>query len=447
MHFVNSARRLSHGDPADPLPSAFRRLWGASAVANLGDGLFKTALPLLAVATTKSPAVVASVTLALTLPWALVALPAGAILDRADRRRVMVLANGARVLTLGALAGALLIGAGEIPALLVCAFVLGICEVFADMSAGTLVPTVVQHSQLDRANSRLLGAETVLNEFVGPPLAGALIAVGTTAALATSSITYLLAAFVLAMLPGTFRPAGRPAEPGESTTSQMLGDIADGLRWVWRHPTIRALCLMAAVMAASWSAWLALLPAYAVAPGPMGLTPFGYGVLLTAVAAGGLAGTLVAPAVQRRLGLKTVVGVDIAATATMIAAPAVTTDARLVAAGVLIGGLGSGMWNVVVATLRQTLTPDELLGRVASTGRMLSWGMLPVGAGLAALVAHLASMRLVFVLATLATLALLPYLRRVKLDPDAATGIGEHPVHAPRPAANATQPSNRAAPV
>jgi predicted MFS family arabinose efflux permease len=405
----------------------FRRLWLASAASNLADGVFKTGLPLIAVGLTRDAAVVAGVTLALTLPWALFALPAGVWIDRLDRRRVVVAVDVVRVLTLGALAGVIAAGSAEVPALLACAFVLGTCEAFGDTASSAMLPAIVRRDALERANARLAGTETVLNEFAGPPLAGVLLAAGTGLALGASTAAYAIAAASLLLLAGRYR-AVRPAVPPRFRT-----ELVEGVRWVWRQPAIRVLTGTGAVMAGAWSAWVAVLPLYMVKPGPGGLSTSEYGLLLTTLALGGLCGTVLAPGVQRRFGLSAVVTCDVLAVIAMVLTPALTSDAYAIGAAAFLGGAGSGMWNVVVVSWRQRLTPDGLLGRVSATGRLLTWGMMPVGAACAGAVAQLVDVRAAFGLAGAATVGLLFALPAVWRIDAFGRDRTRMPAHCPEP--------------
>jgi MFS family permease len=389
---------------------SFWVLWTAMAFSNLGDGLFRVTLPLAAVRLTRAPSLVAGVTLAMTLPSAIFALHAGVLIDRLDRRQVMVRMNALRALALVALATAATADVAPLPAIYVTAFILGVCETLSDTAASAIVPSLVGPDRLEWANSRLFGAETLMNEFVGPPLGGALAALGTLVAFAGSAATYSLVAIALLFLAGSFQPR-------RARRTTITADLVEGLRFVWSHRVLRTLSLMVAVMAASWSAWAAVLVLYAIRPGPLGLSSFGYGVLLTMLAIGGLVGTLLGPMVQRTLGRRWVMTVDVIATVVMLAVPALTANVLAVGVGTIVGGLGSGMWNVVVVSLRQSLVPENLRGRAGAVARLAAWGTMPLGAAFAGVLAELAGVRAVFAAgAVLTALLVIPMLATVSGD-------------------------------
>ena len=188
-----------------PLGAAYWRLWTSSALSNLADGIVKIALPLVAIRFTDSPALIAGLAFAVTIPWLLFALPAGALADRLDRRRAMLAANAVRTTLLTLLVLSVITGTGSIWVLYVVAFCVGTAETLYDTSAQSIMPQVVTRDRLSRANARLFAAELTANEFVGPPLGGFLVTVGVALAFATPAALWLLAVGMLLLVPGRFR--------------------------------------------------------------------------------------------------------------------------------------------------------------------------------------------------------------------------------------------------
>ncbi len=166
------------------MPSLGRNFWQlaiSSGLSNLADGVFKVALPLVAIGFTRSPTLIAGLTFAVTLPWLLFALPAGALADRLDRRRAMIGANIARA----GLLAVLCVGIENIWLLYAVAICVGVAETIYDTSAQSILPQVVARDLLPRANGRLFAVELTANEFVGPALAGVVVALGATVAFGT----------------------------------------------------------------------------------------------------------------------------------------------------------------------------------------------------------------------------------------------------------------------
>ena len=278
------------------LGSGFWRLWASSGLSNLADGAFKVALPLVAIRFTDSPVLIAGLALALSLPWLLFALQAGALADRVDRRWAMLGANIARASLIAVLVLAAGFGVGSIWVLYVVAFCVGIAETVYDTSAQSILPQLVSRDLLSRANGRLYAVELTANQFLGPPLGGLLVAVGTVVAFAAPAALWLAAVGALLLVRGNFR-----IERGGRTT--MRADIAEGLRFLWRHRILRTLAIMTGVFNLASNAMFAVFVLYAVGPrSAMGLTDPLFGVLLTATAAGSLVGSFLAERVERRLG-------------------------------------------------------------------------------------------------------------------------------------------------
>jgi MFS family permease len=384
------------------------KLWTSSAVANLGDGIFQVAVALLAVRLTRSPLLVSGVALAARLPWLVLALPAGAWADRWDRRRTMIRMNVARVALRAALAAATAADVATIALVYAVALGLGCAEVLFDTSSQTILPSVVESKDdLSRANGRLYAAETVTNQFVGPPLGGALVAVSAALAVAVGGALYAVAVVALLLLPGTYRtvPEGPP--------TSLRADIAEGLRYLAGHRVLRTLGVLLGVQNLLLSAEFAIFVLFAVdrRHGGLGLSDVGVGVLLTFGAVGGVLGSLVAARVEVALGRTRLLAASVAVTGLALALPGVVPHVVAAAVSGAAIGVASTMWNVVTVSLRQRIIPSHLLGRVNSGYRLLGWGTMPVGAALGGLVGDAFGLRSVFVVAGVGVLlTLVPLL-------------------------------------
>ncbi|CAN5787795.1 MFS transporter [soil metagenome] len=372
-------------------PSKFSRLVAASACSNLADGALQTVLPLVALGITRDPGAFAAVTLVGRLPWLLVALPAGAMSDRLDRRTTMTRVNVLRVGLIGALAVAVAAGTQELWMLYLVAFALGVGETFYDTSAQSIVPSLVPDSRrLERANSRLYAVELTANQFVGPALGGVVAGLTLTGGLSASAGAYLLAAIVLTTIAGNYRPAAPAAK------ARLHTDIADGVRYLAHHKLLRALAICVGVSNLASTAMFAVFPLFAVEPGPMGLDGAGFGLLLSAIAAGSVAGSFVVDRVVRRLGQRRALLMAMAGFPLMPLVPALTSNVLWVAAAFIVSAaIGIG-WNVITVSLRQRIVPDHLLGRVNAGYRLLAWGTMPIGAAVGGVVADRFGLTAVF---------------------------------------------------
>jgi len=386
--------------PVTGLGYRFASLWAATGTANLGDAMYLVGLPLLALELHASPDRVAAVTVLLTLAWPVFGLQAGLIADRLDRRRLVVLVNIGRAAVLVGLTVLAAAGMLTIASVYAAAFLLGVGETLVDSSLAALVPAVVGDARLlGRANARIELAQNVMNQFIGPPFAGLLAAAGLAWVTGTGSLLYLGTLPLLLAMGGSYR------SPAPAVRERFA--VMSGLRFLFANRLLRTVTLLTAAMNVFWSAWTAVIVVYAVAPGPVGLSPAGYGVLLVTVAVGGVIGAALVEPLRRRLGDRTVLALDVIGTILLVGTPAVTTNPFVIGASMVVGGAGSAVWRVIAALLRQRLTPPDLLGRVYSASRVVSWGVLPVGAALGGSVAGLLGVRAVFVVGGLASLVLL----------------------------------------
>jgi MFS family permease len=397
-------------------------LWSASAASNLADGVFWIAFPLFAVQLTDSPALIAGVSVVGRLPWLVFVLFAGALADRLDRRRTMLAVTVLRTGVAAGLAIGIAAGVVNLPVLYVTAFVLGVGETLFDTAAQSIMPNVVERDQLSRANGRLYAVEVTMNQFVGPPLGGILAGIGVALAFAGSALAFAAAAIALALLVGSFRPT--PA----ATRTNIVEDIREGLAYLARHRLLRTLALMVGVMNLAATAAFAVFVLYAVEPGPMGLDEAGFGILMTAMAFGSLAGSLLVGRAEVRLGRARLLAITVLVTAVTIAMPGLTTSPWLVGASFAASGVAIVMWNVVTVSLRQRIVPDRLLGRVNASYRLLAWGSQPLGALLGGVIGELLGLRAVFILAGVGTLALVAGSRIVT---DAAIAAAERAAETP----------------
>ncbi|MEJ7846211.1 MAG: MFS transporter [Acidimicrobiales bacterium] len=392
------------------LPTPFRRLMVASGFSNLADGALQAWMPLIAVGITREPGAVAVVALAQRLPWLVFALPAGALSDRLDRRRTMLGASVARAVVLAGLAVAVATGHETIALLAVVGFALGIAETLFDTSAQSLVPALVPHDHLSQANGRLYAVELGANQFVGPPLGGLVVAVSAAAAVATSAAAYVVAAVALALVAGSHRVA-RAGPP-----TSMRADIAEGLRYLWRHRLLRTLALLVGLGNLASAATAAVLALRLVDPGPVGLSEVGYGLV---IAAGALGSLVVGPFVARieaALGRARVLVLALALWGVATTVPAATVSPVAIAASfVVLGGLVV-VWNVITVSLRPRLVPAPRLGRLNASYRLVAWGSAPLGAALGGVVATVWSVEAVFWAAGAVFVVALPICRAVVTD-------------------------------
>ncbi|MFJ8082976.1 MFS transporter [Streptomyces sp. NPDC096205] len=419
---TDTTRPAAGPDRRTDLGRPFRRLWASTAASNAGDGITRTLLPLLVVAHHPDPAAVAGLTTVNMLPWLLFALPAGVLVDRVDRRLIVL---GSNVVRAAALLGAALVLADDRPLALLyaLAFVLGVAETLADTAAPAMLPRLVDERQLERANGRLSATQTVLNEMAGPPLAGLLVGLASAAALAAGGTMYALAALPLLGLAPLAR-AGRPEGPS-GVRGGVLRDIRAGLGFVLGHRTLRLTLAASALYGLVFSATFSML--VLLSDRALGLDGTGYGLLLAAGSVGAVAGSWLAPRAADRLTTVRLARWSLVASGALYAVLGLVRQPVLAALVLAVNGVFMMGWNIPVMSLRQRLTPEELQGRVMSVSRLCSWGSMPVGATLGGLLAAALSVPAVFVVCgTVLALGALLLLAPLREDPAPPAGTCPH---------------------
>jgi MFS family permease len=394
----------------------FAKLWLAQGVSNLGDGVYLTALPLLAATLTRDPFAVSAVIFAEWLPWLLFGLVAGALLDRWDRRRVMWTVDAARLVVVGGLAAAVLVGWASIPLLMLIGFLLGTGQTLVDTGSQALIPALVSRDpgRLERANGRLLGTQVVTQQLAGPPAGGFLFSVASWIPFAVDAVSFGASSALVAAIPGrrAAHSTGEASATGRRTS--LRREIAEGLRWLFAHRVLRAMAVLVAGVNIALTGSDAIMVLFAQER--LGLGSIGFGLLLTGSAVGGAAGSAVAPRLSRRLGpVRVMTGGFIIAGVAAVGIG--LTRNPWVAGGLLtLSGLVVISFNVIMGSLRQQLIPDRLLGRVIGAFRLFSYGSVPLGALFGGAVASRFGLPAPFLVAgvTLPVMALLalPFVNR-----------------------------------
>jgi len=379
--------------------AGFQALWTASVASYFVYQVMQLLLSLFASHLTRSPLLVAGVTFALTIPTFAFGLFAGALVDRYDRRRLLLATTVLR-LSMFALAWlSALTGSITLPLLYGVALMLGITQTLQEPTFAAMIPMIVPQDRLERANIWLVSAQNLIS-LLASPFGGVIASMGVALTMGIGEGCALAALLALLFLRGTFLPS-------RLLKRHIMIEILDGLRFLRRQRMLWVIGLMAAVINACWSGYVAILVLYAVAPGPVGLTPFSYGILLMGEGAGGVVGALLAIPVQRWLGRRWAIGLNILGDAAMFAAPALTTNAWLIGGAALLGGIVGPMLTIAAASLLGRVVPTTLQGRVNAAYRFLGEGLAAVGPLLGGLLAQVFGLRVAFVVCALLTLLMI----------------------------------------
>jgi MFS family permease len=365
-------------------------LWTASTISNLGDGVFLVALPLLASRLTRSELSISFIAVAAALPWLLLSLPVGALVDRIDHRLLMVRADIFRAVTVGALAVAVATHHVHIWMLWLAAGLLGIAEVFFDNASQAMVPSLVPVELLEKANGRRYASEITANSFVGTPIGSVLFVAAMWLPFGFDAASFTLAAFMVLTLRATTTPRAHPADP----RPRLRVDIAEGLRWLSRHRVLRGLAIAASLSVLGMQMTAAIFVLFA--QDLLHLSDRWYGALIAIGAVGAIGGGLVAERITKMLGSLTIIYGTVLVWIACMFAEGFWPRLWVSAVATVAMAFGTTVWNTVTVSLRQRIVPPHLFGRVNSVYRWLVWGSISVGAAFGGIIAKLFGLRAPF---------------------------------------------------
>jgi MFS family permease len=381
------------------LGGPFWRLWSAGAVNNVGDGALAIGVSLLAADLTSDPRLVASVAAAAMLPWILVSIPAGVLVDRADPVRIVraaQLAQASAMIVLAVLAATHHVTVWE---LAVLAFTATAGDVVYNVAAQSMLPRLVPAAGLTRANSLIYLAQILGYTIIGQALGGTLFASATAAPFALEAGSYVACMLLLTRL--RIQPIAVHADDSADRVGtgfrRVYADTIAGFRFLLGHRLLRVLAIVLGLNVFANQLATSVLVLFATRI--LGVSHAQYGWLVATSAGGSLLGGLVNTRIVRRVGQRAALIAALTVNAAGFAGIAFTTGA--IAAGALLAAIGLSItvWNVVSVTIRQTLVPHELLGRVNSINRLLGWGLIPAGALAGGYLAHTFGLRPPFLIA------------------------------------------------
>ncbi|GAB3466402.1 MFS transporter [Streptomonospora sediminis] len=378
----------------------FPRFWAGALSSNLADGVMLTALPMVAAMLSNDPLLVSGLMVARFLPWLLVGLFAGVLVDRLDRVRIMAAANLVRGGALALLAVLVATGQATVWWLYAVMFTAMLCEVFYDLAGRAALPDVVPPGTLDRANGRLEGGRTVSEGFAGAPLAGFLFAVTAALPLAANAGAYVLGALVLLGLPLAVRrppnAASGPAAGPDPGTDQgidtdtgagkgrggalrsVFADIGAGAREVFGRRRFRAVVLFTALVNIALMAQAGVL--VLLVRDHFGVPEALYGVFMSSAAAGGLLGAATVSRIVRLLGRFGTAVLAYGLMGALSAAFALAPNAATAAVAWCAVAFTAAVANIVASGVWQLVVPGPMLGRALSCIQTVASGVSPLGA-------------------------------------------------------------------
>ena len=376
----------------------FLKLWGGQTVSSLGSEVTTLAFPLTAALTLGAgPLQMGLLGVCRYAPHLVLSLVAGVWVDRLRRRPLLVACNVGRAALLASIPAAAAFSVLRMEQLYAVALATGVLTLFNDLARQAFLPEILRRDELVEGNAKL-ESTAALTSIAGPAAAGALVQRLTApAAIAVDAVSFLAAALCLALIKVRPAPAAAPGTAASAVPRQTVWrEVAEGVRVVAAHPVLRAFAATGAVYNLFGNILFAVYVLYATRE--LGLGPAALGAVFAAGSVGGLFGALLAGWATRRVGLgpATVGGVLLAAVGRVFlpfaAGPSEAVLAILIA-GYAVSNFGNPIYNVNVSSLRQTITPDRLQGRVVASMRFVSAGVQPVGALLGGLLGEAVGLR------------------------------------------------------
>lgn len=375
------------------LPGSYQKLFTASALSNLGNGVSAVAYPWIASSITRSPLLLSIIGLMATMPWLVFSLPAGVFIDRFPRRSVIVLTDVVRGVVTLVVAFAIWgnqthihvvktilkstvihTNVGLYLLLLFATFLLGCAEVLGNGASQTFIPLIVETEQLETANGRMWTSESLMQNFMGPPLASVLLGLSVFAPLAFDGASFFASAGLIALIASSMIKKQTISE----VKPNFKAELKEGLSWLWHHPFLRPLAFILGsingINALGFSVFILF------AQEVLHTSVLTFGLLSTGAAIGGALGGVLSGRIIKRFGRGFILKVVILGSPIFLIAMAFSPVWELVWLISAIEMFFAILWNVVTVSMRQEIIPDQILGRVNSVYRFFALGSQPIGA-------------------------------------------------------------------
>ena len=369
-----------------PLGHDFSRIWSASLITNLVDGVLRLAAPLLAVSLTEDPILIGALSALGLLPWLFFAIPIGALVDRVDRRKALVIGNSLRAVIALFIAFAVSQDFINIWLLLISVFFFGICEVLVDTTSQAVLPQILDKSNYERGNSRLQISEVIVSQFAGAPLSGLLYAVSIALPFFFSTTGFILAGLLILLFP--FERAINVRKEGDAGQAKLglKGDIKFALNYLYQDKQIFSIVVITTLLGFFYSLSNAIAPLFILKE--LNVSPALFGVVLAIQGVGALAGSIAAPMVSKYLGRGKALAINVFFASLLVIFIGLSPNAYFFVAVSVLIGFTISVWNILLMSLYQSIIPPELYGRIHGARRTIVWGLMPIGALLGGVIAR-----------------------------------------------------------
>jgi MFS family permease len=389
------------------LPLNYWKLWSASFISNVGNGVTSVAFPWLASALTRSPLTIAVVGLLGQLPWLLFTLPAGVITDRLDRKKIIVATDIVRGLVTASSAFVIFLYRNSfthvkspthafhghstgvlLMVIMISAFALGAAEVLGNNTSQTFMPEVVVAEHLQKANGQMWTAEYLTNGFIGPALGSLLLGLSIYLPFFFDSVSFFAsAALILLISTQAHKIVKKERDQSTTPVTAFAAELKLGFRWLMGHSLLRpmAITLGALNFLSSLAAAAFILYTQEI----LHATIYIFAILGTSGALGGMLGGMLGPRITRKIGDGPAMGIALFAMPFIFLLAFFVRQWYIFYILMFLEALVAVLWNLVTVSFRQTIIPTGLLGRVNSGYRFFGWGSMPLGSLVGGLIVNI----------------------------------------------------------
>jgi MFS family permease len=349
------------------------------------DGLAMAAIPLLAATLTRDSVLIAIQSNMMMLPWLLFAIPLGALLDRLNRRFAMILVQGTRVAIGMTLASLIMTGQMNLVALMILTFAFGVSEVVYDTATQSTIPSLLKGSQLERGNSRLQIADTVMQSFVGIPLGALLFAAFAFTPFLGLAACYVVAIVLVSSIPSTVMQIDRAEDAPKRAT--LRAEMKEGLLYLWNHKVLFRLVMTTGAVGFCYALGQATLVLFLL--DHLHVPEASYGLVMIPLAVGALLGAFASPKLSKRFGRSRALAISLPLSSLSLLIAGLAPNIAWYMIASFIHGLFIAQWNILLMSTYHAMIPNEIFGRIHGTRRTIVWGLMPLGGLVGGLIAKI----------------------------------------------------------
>ncbi len=360
---------------SESLGATFNKLWSAAMFSKFADGLVGAAIPLLAATLTRDSVLISIQANMMLLPWLFFAIPIGALMDRLNRRLSMILVQATRVAIGATIASLMITGQMNLWLLMLLTFIFGISEVVYDTATQSTIPSLLKGSQLERGNSRLQIADTIMQSFIGVPLGAIIFALVAFTPFMGISVCYVIAIILVSSISSKAMQNVRASDAPKRST--LRAEMKEGLLYLWKDKVLFRLVVTTGAVGFCYALGQSTLVLFIL--DHLHVPEASYGLLMIPLAVGALAGAFASPLLSARFGRSQTLAYSLPVSALTLLLAGLAPDATWYMAATLLHGFFIAQWNILLMSTYHAMIPNEIFGRIHGTRRTLVWGLMPIG--------------------------------------------------------------------